>query len=163
MPERYTIAFSIQNNLLIDTSPLMISAGNLLFDNQENETLVQLKLRNISNKIIRSVKVLIQPFDNEGRLIGDEVYYEYSNVNVLPDVQFGQKIPIRLPDNKTKSFSVSIIQVIFSDSTKWAAPPQTWTHYDPIMASRKIDNTALIVVAICVVLIVLFCAAKYYL
>lgn len=63
MSERYTRLFSLPENLGQDGCPVLISAGALLKDNNTGKLLVQLKLRNISEQVIKSVKVKINAYD----------------------------------------------------------------------------------------------------
>lgn len=59
MAERYTRLFATEKNLYVSGSPLVLSAGALLKDNQTESVLAQLKIKNISNKIIKAVKVSV--------------------------------------------------------------------------------------------------------
>ena len=52
MSERYTKVYECPQNVYSENSPVVISAGALLKDNQTGKILAQLKIRNITNKVI---------------------------------------------------------------------------------------------------------------
>ena len=66
MSERYSRLFSLGENLHTDGLPVVIAAGALLKDNTSGKVLAQIKLRNISDKTIKSVKVRINAIDTAG-------------------------------------------------------------------------------------------------
>ena len=67
MSERYARLFSLPTNIGQDGCPVLISAGALLKDNNTGKLLVQLKLRNISKQVIKSVKIKVIVFFPCGR------------------------------------------------------------------------------------------------
>ena len=120
MAERYTRVFTLENDLYVSTSPLVVKAGALLIDNVSGRVLAQLKFRNIQNKAVKTVKVKIFSRDSLGRALDSETEYEYLDLNAGRGEDFGAKKPIFLPDNKTRSFSLEICEVGFGDNTVWA-------------------------------------------
>lgn len=115
MSERYTRLFSLPENIGQDGCPVLISAGALLKDNNTGKLLVQLKLRNISEQVIKSVKVKINAYDTaEISLDGIEAF-SYLDLAVERDGEFGSKTPIVLPDKTTRSVSVEILSVVFGN------------------------------------------------
>lgn len=119
MSERYTRLFSLPENLYSEGAPVVVSAGALLKDNQSGKVLVQLKIKNISDKTLKAAKVKIQSFDTVGNPLEEETEYEYLDLAVNRDGEFGQKVPILLPNDSTRSFSVTPISAIFSDNEVW--------------------------------------------
>lgn len=97
--------------------PVVISAGALLKNNETNQVLAQLKVRNISNSNIKAIRIKIIVYDIAHRKLDDNIYYEYLDLNIHRNVEFGQKIPIILPDNKIREFDVMIEEVIAEDNT----------------------------------------------
>ncbi len=121
MAERYQRCFTLPVNLYAPGAPVLVAAGALLLDTQTNGVLAQLKLQNIGAKPIKSVKVAVSPLDPAGRALGESVPYQYLDLSVARDEQFGQKVPIRLPDASARSFTAAVTEVIFSDNTIWSA------------------------------------------
>ena len=77
MSERYTRLFALEENLYSDGSPVVISAGALLKDNQTGAVLAQLKIRNIGGKTIKAAAVRITCFDTVGKPLEGTAEKEY--------------------------------------------------------------------------------------
>ena len=121
MSDRYTRLFLLAENLYTPGSPVIIEAGALLKDNQTGQVLAQLKLKNISDRKIASVRVLLTTYDTADRQIGDAVEKQYLDVAAAPDVEFGQKVPLPLPDSTTRSFAAEVSEVVFANKMIWNA------------------------------------------
>lgn len=119
MNERFSKVFALTENLYTEGSPVIIEAGVLHKDNNTNTMFVQLKFRSISNKKIKAIKIIIFPKDIVGNALGDKVEYQYLDLDIIRNMRFGQKTPIYMPDNKTRSFSMSLTEVIFDDNSIW--------------------------------------------
>ena len=119
MNERFSKVFALTENLYTEGSPVIIEAGVLHKDNNTNTMFVQLKFRSISNKKIKAIKIIIFPKDIVGNALGDKVEYQYLDLDIIRNIRFGQKTPIYMPDNKTRSFSMSLTEVIFDDNSIW--------------------------------------------
>lgn len=120
MSERYTRLFSLPENIGQDGCPVLISAGALLKDNNTEKVLVQLKLRNISEQVIKSVKVKINAYDTAGTSLKGIEAFSYLDLTVERDDEFGSQTPIVLPDKTTRSFDVEIVAVIFFNGEQYA-------------------------------------------
>lgn len=131
MSERYTKVFSLHNNLYVTGSPVIISAGALLKDNQTGRILAQLKFQNISTSIIKAISVQLMALDTIGKKLGDTVDYQYLDLHMGRDEETGQKVPILLPDPSTRAFYVSISEVIFSDNAIWKNSNKLWEELKP--------------------------------
>lgn len=119
MTERYSRLFSLPQNLYAMGCPVIVAAGALLKDNQTGRVLVQLKLKSISNRSIAAVKVALSPFDVTGNPLEGPVVHDYLDLNISRDGEFGAKIPIFLANRKTRSYTVSVTQVVFADHSVW--------------------------------------------
>ena len=119
MSERFVRVFKLPENIYSEGAPVIISAGALLKDNQTKKILAQLKIKSISNKPIKAVRVLITSFDTLGKQLEDKLKYEYLDLDVYRDCEFGQKVPIPLLDSSARAFSVVIDEVIFEDNSVW--------------------------------------------
>lgn len=119
--ERYSRFFSLPDNLHTEGSPVVIVSGGLLKDNLTGDILAQLKFRNVSEKVIRSVRVKINAYDAaNNQRIGVEAF-SYLNFSVMPNEEFGQGTPIRLPDVTTRSFSAEILSVEYADNVAFSS------------------------------------------
>lgn len=136
MSERYSRLFTLPENLYTVGSPVVIAAGTLLKDNQTGKIVAQLKLRSISNKIIKAVKVSLNLFDTAGNPIGNSVEYEYLDLNISRDAQFGQKNPVLVPESKARSYEVAVTEVVFADKTVWTATDAQW---EPLPRQKTLD------------------------
>ena len=126
MSERYSRRFSLSENLYAAGSPVVITAGALLKDNQTGTMIAQLKLCNIGNKAIKAVTVSIFPFDTVGRPLGESVQYQYLDLNVQRNEIFGPKSAIILPNYATRAFSATVAEVAFADNSIWTATDEPW-------------------------------------
>lgn len=119
MSERYSRLFSLPENIGLPGSPVLISAGVLLKDTNTGKVLVQLKLRNISEQVVKSVKIKINAYDTAGCELKGAEAFSYLDLSVAFDEEFGNQTPIILPDKTTRSFSVEILSVAFMDGTAY--------------------------------------------
>ena len=126
MSERYSRLYALPENLYAVGSPVVIAAGTLLKDNQTGKVVAQLKLRSISNRIIKAVKVRLDLFDTAGNPIGEPVVYDYLDLSASRDVAFGQKVPIHVSEIKARSYAVAVQEVVFADKTTWSASDTSW-------------------------------------
>ncbi len=126
MSERYSKLFALSENLYSAGAPVVIAAGALQKDNQTGKVFAQLKIRNIQDKAIKAVTVKITPFDTVGKPLGGVVDYQYLDLAAARDIDFGQKTPVMLKETATRSFAVSVSEVIFSDNSIWTASDEAW-------------------------------------
>lgn len=126
MSERYLKLFSLEENLYIPGSPVLIAAGALLKDTQTGRILGQLKLQNISDQPIKAATVELVPLDTVGNPLGEPVSYQYLDLKVTRDAYWGSQDPIRFSDPSTRAYTASVKEVIFSDNSIWTAPNSAW-------------------------------------
>ena len=126
MSERYSRIFSLEENLYAQGSPIVIKAGALLKDNETSWVIAQLKLSSLSDKMIKLVKVEITAFDTVGRALGAPVTFEYLDLSVARNCDFGVKTPIKLANTATRSYSVRVVEVCFEDNTVWSDTDAVW-------------------------------------
>lgn len=136
MSERYSKLFALTGNLYTGGSPVMIAAGALLKDNLSGQILAQLKLCNINIKTIKAATVLVAPLDTAGKPLGEPIIHQYLDLHTGRDEDFGQKVPIVLPNPVTRSFAVSVTEVIFSDNSIWNDANAAWK---PLRSPRPLD------------------------
>ncbi len=126
MSDRYSKLFALSENLYSAGAPVVIAAGALQKDNQTGKVFAQLKIRNIQNKIIKAATVKIATLDTVGKPLGGTVDYQYLDLSAGRDTDFGQKTPVMLKETATRSFAVSVSEVIFSDNSIWTASNEAW-------------------------------------
>lgn len=134
MSEMYSKLFALSENLYSVGAPVVIAAGALQKDNQTGKVFAQLKMRNIQDKAIKAATVKISPFDTVGKPLGGTVDYQYLDLSAGRDTDFGQKTPVMLKEAATRSFAVSVSEVIFSDNSIWTAPNEVWESLSPPVA-----------------------------
>ena len=117
MASRFERLYELPNNLFSLHSPIIITAGALLKDNQSGSILAQLKFCNVSEKSIIALKVSLNAFDVTGAEVRGIEEYQYLDLNVSPDTFFGSNKAIVFPEQVTRSFSITKITVFFEDNT----------------------------------------------
>lgn len=115
--ERYKRVFSLPAHLHCNGFPFEIEAGALLVDSQTDGILAQMKMASHADKRVKAVKVTLQPEDTRGKALGDEISHQYLDLDVVRGASFGQKTPVHLPDSSTRSFSVSGVEVVYTDNS----------------------------------------------
>ena len=112
MSERFSKLFALPENLYCHGAPVMIAAGAIQKDNETGRVFGQLKLRNIQEKGIKAVKVCVSPFDTAGKPLGGAIEHQYLDLSAARDADFGPKSPIKLADGSTRSFTVTVAEVV---------------------------------------------------
>lgn len=128
MAERYTKLFSLPENLYEKDCPVMICAGALSMDNQTNKVFVQLRFQNIDSRHrkIVAIKVAIQAFDVAEKTLGEAKEYQYLDIKVDRGAEVGSRQPVYLDDITARSFSVSVLEVVFENGEIWTGSAQNW-------------------------------------
>ena len=144
MSERYSKLYALPENLYAAGSPVVIAAGALLKDNQTGKVIAQLKMRNISQKPIKAAMVSIRPLDTVGNPLGGKTEYQYLDLSVARDEDFGQKVPVALPDAATRAFTASVEEIVFADNSIWTATGEPWEVLDTPGSLRSIGDAELI-------------------
>lgn len=137
MSERYTKLYSLPENLYAEGAPVIVSAGNLLKDNQTGRVLVQLKIKNIAAKPLKAATVLIHPLDAAGKPMADDTQQKYLDLTAKTGEEFGQKTAAYLPDDSTRGLRVEVTQVVFSDSSTWEGSATLW---EPLPAGESLSR-----------------------
>jgi outer membrane protein assembly factor BamD (BamD/ComL family) len=117
MSERYTKLFTLPARLYAEGSPVIIEAGALSKDNDTGRVFAQLRFRNISDKAIIALSVSLNTFFVSGEQTGEPVKHQYLDINCNVNEDFGSKEPIIFAENTTRSFSVHLDKVVYSDNS----------------------------------------------
>lgn len=127
MTERYQRIYVLpKTDLYVTGSPVLLRAGALLKDTQTGSMIAQLKFQNIGAKRITAIKVSLRAFDVFGKELEGIPEYQYLDLSVNRDAEFGQKTAIILPNAETRSFTCICENAIFADGTVWTAQSDDW-------------------------------------
>lgn len=118
---RYTSLYRLPGSLYTYGSPLIISAGALLKDDQIDRVLAQIKFKSLSSERITAVKIALRSFDVSGKELEGIDEYQYLDLSVSRGEDFGDRRAIPLPDAVARSFSVRVVSVYFEDGSSWQA------------------------------------------
>ena len=145
MSERYSKLFSLPENLYAEGAPVIVSAGNLLKDNQTGKVLAQLKIKNIAARPLKAATVLIHPQDTAGKPMADDTQQIYLDLTAKTGEEFGQKTAVFLPNDSTRGFSVEVTQAVFADNSTWEVTAAPWEPLPPAESlSGKLGDAELL-------------------
>ena len=119
MAERFERLYKLPDNLYVTGSPVIISAGALLKDNETGNIVTQLKFHSVSEKRIIAVKISVTAYDVSGKELQGVEDYQYLDLNVYNGQYFGSNKAIVMPEIVTRSFEITAITVIFDDQFIW--------------------------------------------
>lgn len=117
MAERFERLFALPSNLYSLGSPVIISAGALLKDNQTGSVIVQLKFQSVSSILIKALKVGVVAYDVARKELSGAEEYQYLDLCISNGQTFGSNKAIVMPNVVTRSFSISSITVVLADGT----------------------------------------------
>lgn len=127
MTERYTRVFAQQGRFYCSGAPVVIEARALLKDNQNGRIVAQIKFKSISPKAIRALTVKIHAKDVSGEDVEGVDSFQYLDLKVQRNEEFGTQTPITLPNAVTRSFSCECLSAVFIDGSSWTcAEDATW-------------------------------------
>lgn len=141
MAERFERLYKLPDNLYITGSPIIISAGALLKDNETRNIVTQLKFHSVSEKRIKAVKISIIAYDVSGKELHGVDEYQYLDLNVYNGQCFGSNKAIVMPETITRSFAIGGIVVVFSDQSTWIG--DNATGFSPIPAQKTLQSALL--------------------
>lgn len=139
MANRFQQLFSLKPNQYINDCPIIIEAGALQKDNETGNIIAQIKMRNIGALQVSSCKISIKAFENNGDEVEGISDYSYLDLNAGLGCEFGTKVPVFLPNKATRSFSVDIIEIVYSDGTVQKINNNQWN----TIPKQKTIETAL--------------------
>ncbi len=126
MNQRFEKLFSLQENQYSIGAPVIIAAGDLLKDTQSENLYLRIKLQNISDKAIKAVRFRINQYDISGIDLNNEIEEELLDLNIPRDGFFGQDFPFLIKNRSTRSYSIIIKEVCFSDNSVWNGLSAKW-------------------------------------
>lgn len=141
MAERFERIYKLPDNLYTTGSPVIVSAGALLKDNDTGNIVTQLKFHSISEKCIKAVKISIIAYDVFGKELRGIDEYQYLDLNVCNGQYFGANKAIVMPESVTRSFIISGVVIVFSDKSTWISCNAT--DFSPIPTQKTLQSTLL--------------------
>lgn len=140
MSERYTRKYTMPEMLYIEGAPVLICAGALLKDNKLDRNVLQLKLKNIHDKIIKKAKVIVLLLDSKGQPTNEYKVYEYKHRNAARGEYFGHQSAIEFPYPCDSKFGIKVLSVTYDDKEMWKGPDQLWEPFPLNGAIKKVFN-----------------------
>ena len=117
--ERYKIIRTFEHKDWLKDAPIKIEKSQLLLDTLINHTVLQIKMFNLSDEIIRSVYLDINCFDDAMDYVKSLVDINYLSVDVKPQSNFGDRQPIILESLQIANVEIIIKKVVFTDGAVW--------------------------------------------
>ncbi len=102
-----------------DNGPVAIMASALLKDSETEKILVQIKMKNLSNKVIIGCSVDVAAYLIGGENTAGVEGFAYLDLRVSQGEEFGSKTPVYLEDNRTRDYSLFVREIVFDDNSKW--------------------------------------------
>ena len=119
MSERYATLFRCVAPQAQNNAPVLLTAGVLLGDRQTGSVLAQIKLQNISDKVITAVYASLMCIDAMNAPVEPAVVARYLDLNVKPGEHFADRQPIVVSNTTVRSFALRVTNIMFNDGTAW--------------------------------------------
>ncbi len=137
MAERFQRLFTLSPNQYAKGCPVIIEAGALQKDTVSNSVLAQIKMKNIGAKTVKSCKVSIRAYENNGSEVEGVSDFSFLDLNVEPGESFGSKVPIYMPEHITRSITVFVSEIVFEDGLVQKTEEDEWK---PVPDFRSISE-----------------------
>lgn len=142
---RYSTLCRLPGNLYETGSPVLISAGALLRDDQIGRVLAQLKFKSLCDKEIKAIKVDLHTYDISGDELESVSGFQYLDLNAFRGDYFGDRKAIPVPNPVTRSIGVCVRSVLFADGTAWLCDnTEPWIALPhPVPLTEMLDSAEL--------------------
>ena len=97
--------------------PVIIVAGAILKDKLQGKVLLQLKLRNIAEEVVKACKICVYAFEMDGTQLPGVDSFSYLDICIPQGQEFGTQVPIYLPNAATRKIGLSFISVTLETYT----------------------------------------------
>ena len=144
MSERYSKCFTLSALINSEGNPVVVEAGVMYHDNQENKRTVQLKFKNVKESSFKLNNLLVRVFYKvpQGDLSSNYCDFEYSDLFVATGEDFGARAPIVLPDRTAVEFQAVILSAKYADGFFWDNADGVKAYlYDSVTALFQSANT----------------------
>lgn len=149
--ERYRIINESKYKKWLADSPIKIEKTRLLFDRVNKNVILQLKMFNLTDKIIKSIFLKIESFDDNMDFLSSCSEAIFPGADIGSRSSFGDREPIVLESCQTSDVTIIISKVVFEDGFVWKnegdnpgidLPPQNViSHEDPLYKQVVIECT----------------------
>lgn len=140
MAERFIRVFSLSERLYAENSPVFIEACALTKDSQTGKLFAQIKFRNVTRKVIKAVNLHLLCKDTIGTPVGEKVPFQYLDLSVAYQQEFGGKTTIAIPEPIVRSFEILVDEVIFEDLSVVSLSEAVW---EPLPKENTLISAAL--------------------
>lgn len=117
--ERYKIIKLTEHKEWLEGSPIKIEKSQLLLDSQNNKIILQLKLFNLNEKVIKAVFLDIDCFDAANDFLTSLNDIVIQGLEAKPHSSFADRQPITLENSNTANVRITIAKVVFVDDNVW--------------------------------------------
>ena len=132
MAERFTKLYQQEAFRYAAQCPLMITGASLLADSYSRDLLCQLKLRSLSEQPIKAATVEIQMLDIAGDPLPPLKQFQYLDLQVERDGEFGQQTAIVLPRRDARGIRAQVSELVYDDNSRWHGGTDClWTTLEP--------------------------------
>ena len=136
MAERFTRVFNLKSKMVFEEK-VAVAAGSLLRDNANGKMLVQLKFKNMAPVVLKSVKIVAVGLLEDGSADGERVSFEYKELNLSPEEEGGQKIPVYLKGKEATALAVKIVDAEFEEEDLLELPDELEMPEAPSEVSKE--------------------------
>lgn len=136
MSERFVKLDDLPQNLYVEGSPIIISAGLLLKDTVTGKIITQFKFKNISENIIKAVQISLEAFDVLLNPLPKVEEYQYLDISIKEGDYFGSDKAIIMSDSNCRSVKIKDITVILSNNSIWRGHGEDLS---PIEMPKRLD------------------------
>lgn len=119
MGQKYTILQHITEPFYVVNCPVLMLSHALTKDNQNNSIFIQCKFENLGKKAIKAMSVQVKCFDISNMPLFNVDKFSYLDISIKRHQIFGDKVPITLPNNKTRNFFIVPLKILFDDNSIW--------------------------------------------
>lgn len=118
--DRYKMLKVFEHAEWLEGCPIRIEKSKLLLDNQKNQITLQVKMFNLSEKVIRAVYLDIECFDDDMDYVTKYIDIPYQGLNVFPQASFGDRQENYFEESNIGNVKIIISKVVFEDDKVWA-------------------------------------------
>lgn len=117
--ERYKIVVHDTEPQYTSNCPILLQALAITKDNEKNQVLAQCKFENLGYKQIAAIYISIKCCAIDDKSLEDLEHFAYMDLKARQYDEFGDRVPIYLPDNETRKIVITLKKVVYEDGTVW--------------------------------------------
>ena len=117
--ERYKIVVHDTEPQYTNNCPIILQALAITKDGEKNKVLAQCKFKNLGDKQIAAIYISIKCCAIDDKHLEDLEHFAYMDLKARQYDEFGDRIPIYLPDHETRKIVITLKKVVYEDGTLW--------------------------------------------